>query len=222
MMVSDLEHEVSAALHWRASDVPESSVNAVRSVHYRPRKTGFAPRVAAVGALTLVGAAALAAVLFAQHPARTNPQARIKAVPLAYVGTAPRLTVTALPSGFQPGPAIPIPVVSGQPAQPGVLPDKTFVRGSGSSQQSIIIAEGESGEGPVSKLLNFAAANPSAVTKVGNSGRQLTIVDLAAAGAGSGSLIYFSVGSSAWAMISGNSTQADLLLVAEGITYTDS
>ena len=55
-------------------------------------------------------------------------------------------------------------------------------------------------------------------------GREIKIVDLAAAGAGTGSLVYFPVGSSAWAMISGSSglTKADLLLVAEGITYTDS
>lgn len=224
MTDSDLEHEIRAALHRQASDVSESSVDAVRSARYAPRTTGFAPRAAAAGTLAVVGAAALAAVLASQHSTTTKAQTVLKAVPIAYVGTAPRLTITALPDGFQPGPDIPISVVSGQPPEPGVLPDKTFVQGSGDSQQTIIIAEGENGEGPVSKLLDFAAANPSAVTKVTNDGRDMTVVDLAAAGAGTGSLLYFPVGNSAWAMISGSPdvTQADLLLVAEGITYTDS
>lgn len=219
MTDSELEHEIRAALHRRASDVSEASVDAVRSARYAPRTT-FAPRAAA-GTLAVVGAAALAAVLASQHSTTTKAQTVLKAEPLAYVGTAPRLTITALPDGFQPGPDIPIPVVSGNPAQPGVLPDKTFVQGSGASEQTIIIAEGENGEGPVSKLLDFATANPSAVTNVTSEGREIKLVDLAAAGAGNGSLAYFPVGSSAWAMISGSSglTRADLLLVAEGITY---
>ena len=143
MTDSDLEDEIRVALRRRTSDVSEASVDAVRSARYAPRTT-FAPRAAA-GTLAVVGAASLAAVLASQHPTTTKAQTVLKAVPIAYVGTAPRLTITALPDGFQPGPDIPIAVVS-QPDQPGVLPDKTFVQGSGSSQQTIIIAEGENGE----------------------------------------------------------------------------
>jgi hypothetical protein len=222
MTVPDIEYEIQAALDRRASEVPARSVEAVSQARYAPRRTRLAPRVAI--AVAIAGAAALAAVFVLQASPRNTPRTRLHATPLAYVGTAPPLRVTVLPDGFQPGPDIPIPVVAGRPPQPGVLPDKTFVQGSGPTQQFIIIAEGINGTGPVAKLLDFAAAHPEAVTTTTSDGRTMKLVDLAAAGAGSGALIYFPVGSSAWAMISGSSdvSNADLLRVAEGITYTDS
>lgn len=224
MTVPDITDEIRAALDRRASEVPASSVEAVRHAHYAPRTAGFAPRVAAAGVVAIAGAATLAAVFALQPSPKTTPRPRLHVTPLAYVGTAPPLRVTVLPDGFQPGPDIPIPVVAGQPPQPGVLPDKTFVQGSGPAQQFIIIAEGINGTGPVAKLLDFAAAHPEAVTTTTSDGRTMKLVDLAAAGAGSGALIYFPVGSSAWAMITGSSglSHADLLRVADGITYTNS
>lgn len=222
MTISGIEDDIRAALEQRASEVSESSVDVVRRARYAPRTSGLRRRMTVAAAVALVAvAAALAAVFFSRPSTPTGP--RLHVTPLAYVGTAPRLTVTVLPAGFQPGPDIPIPVVSGQPPQPGVLPDKTFVQGSGSAEQ-IIIAEGIDGTGPVSKLLDFAAANPAAVTNVTSDGRALKVVDLAAAGAGSGELVYFPVGGSAWAMISATSgvTQAEVLSVAEGITYPGS
>ena len=222
MTVPDIAHEIRAALDRRASEVPESSVETVRRARYAPRTARFAPRVAAAGVVAIAGAATLAAVFVLQPSPKTTPRTRLHVAPLAYVGTAPPLRVTVLPDGFQPGTDIPIPVVAGQPPQPGVLPDKTFVQGS--DQQFIIIAEGINGTGPVAKLLDFAAAHPEAVTTTTSDGRTMKLVDLAAAGAGDGALIYFPVGSSAWAMISGSSglSHADLLRVAEGITYTHS
>ena len=222
MTVPNIEFEIRAALDRRASEVPESSVETVRHAHYAPRTARFAPRVAAAGVVAIAGAATIAAVFVLQPSPKTTPRPRLHVAPLAYVGTAPPLRITVLPDGFQPGPDIPLPVVAGQPPQPGVLPDKTFVQGSG--QQFIIIAEGINGTGPVAKLLDFAAAHPEAVTTTTSDGRTMKLVDLAAAGTGDGALIYFPVGSSAWAMISGSSglSHADLLRVAEGITYTHS
>jgi hypothetical protein len=223
MTVPNVEYEIRAALDRRASDVPESSVDTVRHAGYAPR-TRFAPRLPAVGVVAVAGAAILATVFVLQPSPKTATRPRVHVTPLAYVGTTPPLTVTWLPGGFQPGPDIPVPVVAGQPPQPGVLPDKTFVQGSGPDQQFIIIAEGQNGEGPVAKLLDFADAHPEAVTTTTSDGRTMKLVDLAAAEAGTGSLIYFPVGSSSWAMISGSSglSNADLLHVAEGITYPDS
>jgi hypothetical protein len=223
MTVPDIEYEIRAALELRASEVPEPSVEAVRHARYAPR-TGFARRVAAGAVVAIAGAAALAAVVVQQPSPKTGPRTRLHVTPLAYVGTAPKLRVTVLPAGFRPGPDIPIPVVAGRPPQPGVLPDKTFVRGSGPARKFIIIAEGINGAGPVAKLLDFAAAHPEAVTTTTGDGRTMKLVDLAAAGAGSGALVYFPVGTSAWAMISSGPgvSDADLFRVAEGITYTAS
>jgi hypothetical protein len=222
--VPDIGYEIRAALDRRAKDVPERSVEAVRRARYAPRTRRYAPRVAAVGVVAIAGAATLAAVLVLQPSPKTTTRPRLHVTPLAYVGTTPPLTVTWLPEGFHPGPDIPVPVVAGQPPDPGVLPDKTFVQGAGPTEQFIIIAEGQNGEGPVAKLLGVADAHPEAVTTTTSDGRTMKLVDLATAGAGSGSLIYFPVGSSAWAMISGSAglSNADLLRVAEGITYSGS
>jgi len=222
--VSEIEDEIRAALERRAGEVPEPSVEAVRHARYAPRTTAFAPRVALAGAVAIAGAATLAAVLVLQPSSKITPRTRLHVTPLAYVGTAPPLAVTVVPDGFQPGPDIPVPVVAGRPSPAGVLPDKTFVQGSGPTQQFIIVAEGINGTGPVAKLLAFADAHPEAVATTTSGGRTMKLVALAAAGAGSGALIYFPVGNSAWAMISGSSgvSNADLLGVAEGITYTNS
>jgi hypothetical protein len=224
MTMADLEQDMRAAFDTRAREVPDASVAAVQNARYSPRTASLAPRAAVAGALVVGGAAALTAGLVAAPSHTTTPARRLRVAPLAYVGSAPRLTVTVLPDGFQPGPDIPIPVLAGQPPEPGALPDKTFVQGSGPTQQFIIIAEGLNGTGPVAKLLGVAHDHPAAVTTTTSDGRTMTLVDLAAAGAGSGSLVYFPVGSTAWAMISGSSdvSNADLLRVAEGITYSSS
>jgi hypothetical protein len=52
-----------------------------------------------------------------------------------------------------------------------------------------------------------------------SSGRQMTILDLAAAGVGTGTLVYFDVDGSTWALVSGSPgvSVAALLSVADSI-----
>src|ERR1700751_337612 len=106
MTTSGIEDDIRAALEQRAGEVSESSVEVVRRARYAPRTSGLRRRVAVAAAGALVGVrAALAAAFFPRPSTQTGP--RLHLTPLAYVGTAPRLTVTVLPAGFQPGPDIP-------------------------------------------------------------------------------------------------------------------
>lgn len=209
-MTTDLEQDIRATLARRASLVPKSAVDHVRTAHYTPRRIGTRGVVAVSVALATIAAGAAVLVAGKSAPAGA----------IAYVGSAPRLSVTALPAGYRPGPDIPVAVLPGQTPQPGLLPEKTFVAGSGSDQESIVVAEGTTGTGPVSKLLSFAARHPS-VTSVETDGqRNITIVDLAAVNSGSSAVLYFNVGPSTWALVGGSPgvTIAELLAVANGLT----
>ena len=217
-MTSDLEQNIGDVFAQQARLVPDASVDAVRRARYVPRTIGLGSRPAMAGLLAALAVAAVAVA--ALETGATKAHRAVRAVPVAYVGSAPRLAVTALPAGFRKGPDVPVAVLPGEPARPGLLPEKTFVAGSGSAQQTIVVEEGTNGSGPVAKLLEFGAKHPSAVSTVSEGGNTMTIVDLAALDAGSSAVIYFPVGASTWALVGGSPgvTSAQLLTVAEGIT----
>jgi len=213
----DLESGVRDALTGMADGVPLTSVTSVATYGYAPRTVGLAPKAVVAGA---VGIAAVSVVMLSSNRAPMVSKSHVSATPVAYVGSNPRLAVDVLPPGFAPGPDVPVPTLPGQPPQPGLLPSKTFVKGTGEDQESIIVAEGTNGVGPVRKLLAFGDEHPSLVRTVTESGQSMTVVDLAAIGAGSNAVVYFPVGSSSWALIGGtpNVPLSDLLAVAAAVS----
>jgi hypothetical protein len=200
-----------------AEDVTHTTVQAVADRRYAPRAVGLGPRAVVTGMVTV---AAGTAIVLASTRAPGSSPTNAPATPVAYVGSHPRLAVDVLPPGFAPGPDVPVSTLPGQPPQPGQLPSKTFVKGTGADEESIIVAEGTDGVGPVPKLLAFAQEHPSIVSSVTEDGQAMTVVNLAALDAGSNAVIYFPVGESSWALIGGspNVPLSDLLAVAAAVS----
>jgi len=71
----------------------------------------------------------------------------------------------------------------------------------------------------VPKIVAFASSLPAGVTETTSDGRAMTIVDLATAAVGTGTLLYFDVSGSTWALVSGTPgvTVSQLVAVADGI-----
>jgi hypothetical protein len=221
MTTDQLEQDVRLALGRQAARVPDHAADRIANLRY-PVRRGHPGRVFAAAAAT-AGIAACGAVYVTGgtgSPRGSAPAARLHATPIAYVGTSPRLAVTRLPAGFKPGPDIPLPTLPGQPAPKGRLPARTFVSGTGAAQESIVLEEGTDGAGPVPKLLAFAAAHPAITSQQAVNGTTITIVDLPAAGAGSGYVLYWPVSSTSWALLGSSPgvTLDQLLTVVAGIT----
>jgi hypothetical protein len=216
-----LEQDIRAALAYRADLVPDDSVDLVRRAHYAPRRFGFGRQAAVAGAfaLAVVVAGAAAAATIASPGTSHHPPAATQAVTVAYVGSHPRLAVSVLPAGFRASPNVPIPGLGDQTSGTGRLPQKTFVRLIGSVQENIGVAEGPDSDGAVAKLLSIATRDPAAASQQTIGQQTYTIIDLEAAGAGTGEIVYFPVGPSTWAFVSGGPevTTSELLAVAVGL-----
>ena len=205
-MTTDLELSVRWALDDRAGRVPAATVASVRSAGYAPRSAHLGRRsLAGVLILALGGAAAIAVTgTHAPHPA---------AVAIAYVGERPRLAVTAMPAGFHESSRV---LASRLDAG---LPSRTFVRTGGSAAGDIGVAEGVKSDGAMTKLASIATQSPSATTVTAVGQRTITIIDLGAAGAGTGYVAYFWISDTTWAMVSGTPdvSIAQLVDVAGGV-----
>jgi hypothetical protein len=206
-MTTDIELSVRCALDDRAGSVPAAIVASVRSAGYSPRSTRLGRRSLAAGlAVGLGGAAAIALTGIGAPPPA--------AAAIAYVGEHPRLAITAMPPGFYENPRV---AASGLEA---TLPSRVFVRTAGSAGGDIGVAEGVKSDGAMTKLASIAALTPSAMTVTTVGQRTITVIDLGAAGAGTGYVAYFWLDDTTWAMVSGSPdvTVAQLLDVAWGIT----
>jgi hypothetical protein len=206
-MTTDIELAVRCSLNDRAARVPAATVATVRSAAYSPRRTHLGRRSLTGVLIVALGSAAAISVtgIGAPHPA---------AAAIAYVGEHPRLAITAMPPGFHMDARV---AASGLEAR---LPSMTFVRTAGSTGGDIGVAEGVKGDGAMTKLASIAATSPSATTVTTVGQRTITIIDLGAAGAGSGYVAYFWLDDTTWAMVSGTPdvTIAQLVDVAGGIT----
>jgi hypothetical protein len=219
MTIDEIEQEVRQALMWQAAKVPDEAADPFRGRRY-PVRHRHPRRVMAVAVAGAAIAACAAVYLTGAGPSRPgSTQAHLRATPVAYVGKSPRLAVTHLPAGFKIGPDVPLPTLPGQPATTGELPARTFVSGAGAAEESIVLEEGTNGVGPVPKLLAFAAAHPDIASRQLVDGTTITIVDLPAAAAGSGYILYWPVSSTSWALLGSSPgvTLDQLLDVASGI-----
>lgn len=204
-MTTDIELVVRCSLDDRAARVPAATVATVRSAAYSPRRTHLGRRSLTGVLIVALGSAAAISVTGIGDPA---------AAAIAYVGEHPRLAITAMPPGFHKDARV---AASGLEAR---LPSMTFERTAGSTGGDIGVAEGVKGDGAMTKLASIAAGSPSATTVTTVGQRTITIIDLGAAGAGSGYVAYFWLDDTTWAMVSGTPdvTIAQLVDVAGGIT----
>ena len=220
MTTDEIEQDVRLAFMWRAAQVPDEAADRFRGMRYPVRHRHPGRLFAATAATAAIASCAAVYLSGAVHSRPGSTQAvHLHATPVAYVGTSPRLAVTRLPAGFNLGPDIPLPTLPGQPATTGELPARTFVSGAGATEESIILEEGANGVGPVPKLLAFATAHPDISSRQLVNGTTITIVDLPAANAGSGYILYWPVSSTSWALLGSSLgvTLDQLLTVAKGI-----
>ena len=217
MSIDRIENDLRLALAERAACVPDDSADRLRRLHYpipaAPRRPVLAISAGAAAVAAGIAVYTAGAATHSTTPARPI---QLRTTPLAYVGTDPRLAVTRLPAGFKVGPTIPWPTLPGKPAPRGALPGRSFVSASG---DSILLAEGMDGDGPVAKLLAFASGHPDVTTLMTVAGTRVTVVDLAAADVGAGYVLYWPVNASSWALLSGSAGVSldQLMTVAAGI-----
>jgi hypothetical protein len=202
---SDFECDLRVALAERADDVPEAAVRRITTTSFpvrgrRPLRTrGFASVLIAGTA-----AAVMAVAHFASPAPPSSSHQQPRVVPLAYVGRFPRLAVTYLPSGFMVGPLIPLPAPPrGDPPINDQLPVRTFTVNGSCSEPSPCILLGEGHHGIVGKVNRFAVSHPAVVRRIDVRGVTVTVIDLTAAQAGDGLLLYWPVSRSSWAVLSG-------------------
>ena len=224
MSTADFEYDLRVALSERADDVPEDAVRRVTTSSFpvrgrRPLRTG--------GFASVLIAGTAAAVITVAHfaspapPSSTHQQARF--IPLAYVGRFPRLAVTYLPRGFKVGARIALPAPPpGDPPITDQLPLRTFTVNGNCSEPSPCILLGEGRHGLVGKVNRFAVAHPAVVRRIDVRGVTVTVIDLTAAQAGDGLLVYWPVSRSSWAVLSGTHPVPlqQLMRVQAGIRVT--
>ena len=208
-MTSDLETGIAEALARRACQVPDGAAARVQQAVVTARP-GRVRRSAVVGASVVVAATAAAVA---------STQLATTSAAVAVIGSHPRLAINAVPPGFGLASTHHVQPLPGQPVSAGAEPQAAFVHETGSSQQSIGVVESPDGQGWVPKIVAFASSLPAGVTETTSDGRAMTIVDLAAAAVGTGTLLYFDVSGSTWALVSGTPgvTVSQLVAVADGI-----